>query len=117
MTKSIYPDIEIIEQGQYLEFRTILRKDHHGKYYHVLFIKKHMITQNLLIKKAEIKATELQSFYAEVYLFLILGKIDTDLTYQNSMLQNDGEHVFKLDPDQRSEEERLKSTYLIGGVI
>jgi hypothetical protein len=96
----IYPSIEIISHtiegvGTTMSFDTTLRKKHRGKWYlwkiNRIWSYKYDFDLN----------TPLKIFHAEVYNVIILGKINT------SLVDMDGNKIFKLDPNQQSEEERL----------
>lgn len=95
MKKTIYPEIEIIDRPTSLILTTTLRKKHNGKWYFVEFIK----SWRKIDEKDKIKATV--SFSKEVYYFIILGKI-------NKLLDAEGNRIYKLDPIQISETERVK---------
>jgi len=109
MTK-IYPEIEIqdhkIPKGKFLwtlyELRTILRKQHEGKWYLQLFISTYEWDgEQLEIKKIE----ALKEFYRVIYLHLICGKINPDLLVCETA-------AYPLDNNQQDETQRLYNSYI-----
>jgi hypothetical protein len=96
MKSSAYPEKDI------LTLDTYLRKKHRGKYYLWRFNRQREIDSKDGIREHDI-ICEIQQFHSEIYRVMILGKIVPKsihpLVFDRS--------VFELDPDQRSEEERL----------
>ena len=92
--KAIYPEIEIGQRsGGGLIAKTTLRKEHKGKWYFWDFVQ----------SSYDLSADKLtERLRKEVYLVIILGKVQLDLVNYK------GEPIFVEDPNQTSEESRLK---------
>jgi len=107
--KSIYPKIYHLllenenSHERLLRLETYLRVKHRGKYYLWRFYRQTEFKPNLAYPGGElIEAITL--FIAEIYRVQLFGKVNPNL------IQNDNginRPVFELDPDQRSEAERL----------
>ena len=91
--KAIYPEIEIGQRsGGGLVAKTTLRKEHKGKWYFWDFVQS---SYDLSTDKLT------ERLHKEVYLFIILGKIQLDLVNYK------GDPIFIEDPNQISEADRL----------
>jgi len=108
--KDIYPAIWhlLIEYGitheKELRLETYLRVKHRGKYYLWKFYRIHRWGEKIYSDDEVFKAIFL--FYAEVYRTQIFGKVNLKLRRDDNGITRP---VFELDPDQRSEAERLMS--------
>lgn len=111
MEKNIYPTvfmnlIKIYNEKEILKIDTYLRKKHRGKYYLWHFHKDREIRNTPGLRENDI-LNEIEQFHAEVYRVLILGKIAPKAVDPRVFDRS----IFELDPDQRSEEERLTPEY------
>ena len=91
---AIYPEIEVRRTGKEIKLLTTLRKQHNGRWYFWDFVQR---CYNL---KDIGKAKEV--LHKEVYNAIVLGKVSESLTDAK------GELIFKEDPNQISETNRLK---------
>lgn len=107
--KPIYPNVRIEMYSEpgvirfHLGMMTYLRKQYRKKYYLQKFYRE---TEVLYNEERDANAiSEINHFHAEVYKSIILGKVDLKLVFRThwGLVR----HVFELDPDQTSEEERL----------
>ena len=97
----IYPEVQMTFFNDIdYEFRTRLRKKHMKKYYFQTFISKWTGVGN---ERPLLES--LNSFHAEIYKFLILGKFSGEFIFDNGIQAN----VF--DSSTQTEEERLKERY------
>ena len=97
--KYIYPNVNIKSHsidglGETTLMETTLRKKYRGKWYLWEFYK-------ICHEYSSDKSSVVNTFHAEVYNHIILGKISLKL------VNTQGERIFKLDSNQESEEERL----------
>lgn len=95
---TLYPEIEVVEIGNQLKISTTLRKEYEGKWYLWNFIR-------MLLKERDcegIKTKEIASLHKEVYYILICGHVAPQL------VDYKGEPLFKEDPNQKPETERIK---------
>lgn len=101
----IYPLIETLfyDNGEF-EINTLLRKEHEGKWFLISMSKKWMFPNEHHIPKY------IDMFHADVYQMIIFGKVCINDDGSSKIINPKTlEPIFKLDDDQRSEEERLKS--------
>ncbi|NQY66854.1 MAG: hypothetical protein HRT72_03920 [Flavobacteriales bacterium] len=102
LKNSIYPEVDM----QYwkgnthykLAFKTILRKEHKGKWYSCPHLQSHVIKDAF---SEDDKMKLLSKFHFGVYLDLIAGAVNLELT------SSDGESIIRKDKDQTPEIERL----------
>lgn len=97
---TLYPEMTISDEGHCVTYTTTLRKKYRGKWYLISFAKEFGKSENFNRDLALI------SFNKEVYIMLISGKV-----YLKAVYGLDKTSVFKLDPDQTEETERLKKMY------
>lgn len=103
--RKIYPKVDMyFEQdamGQKIVFRTSLRKKHRGRWYLWDVVENYYHEHEL--SREELIET-LNQFYSQVYKAIMFGKVNLKLIVERNGVVMP---VFKLDPDQRAEEERL----------
>lgn len=97
-----YPDVFIYEsptEGGSIKtvYYTWLRKKHRGKWYK---------TAHRMIFSGPASAEHLKSFNTQVYLDIILGKVDLSLVVPNSPYV-----LYPKDPNQESESDRVRARY------
>jgi hypothetical protein len=94
---TLYPEIAVEQLGNKLKISTTLRKERGGKWYLWNF------TRFIYVGKdyEEVKARQIASLHKEVYYILIFGHVAPKL------VDGKGEPLFKEDPSQKSETERL----------
>ncbi len=100
--EGIYPEIRITKDSSGFMLDTILRKEHEGIWYHWRLFTKHLYCSEYPEKEYELI---LSKFHNEVYSTLIVGIVQPNLVDQN--YPDPKNHVFEIDPDQRSEKERI----------
>jgi len=109
----IYPNIEFkddifLELGRnYFTMRTTLRKKHKGKWYKWEFHNSFVL--DIDDEKSKLKL--IHEFHSDIYLTLILGKVNLHLR------ENTGDLVFKEDKSQKTEIERVKYTVDVNYLI
>ena len=95
--KHIYPVINVQREENTLKLNTFLRKKHWGKWYLWEF------SRNAYVPEGNTNFTAaVSSFNRDIYQAQLRGKVDPKLKLGN------GDLVWELDKDQRSEEERLR---------
>lgn len=95
----IFPEVMISNTTDGFMLFTQLRKKHRGKWYLQKFIRYHTGALNM-----DDLCRSLHLFNADIYKAILFGKINPNVKHPNT-----DEPLFPLDPDQRSEEERIKS--------
>ena len=110
-TKNIYPAvfmnlIKVYGGRESLKMDTYLRTKYRGKWYLWHFHRDRDISSDPGKRENDI-LTEIEQFHGEVYRVMILGKIAPKSVHPLVFDRS----VFELDPDQRSEEERLIPEY------
>jgi len=93
----IFPEVNIAISSGGIALSTSLRKEHDGVQYLQDFFKS-METHD---RDQQIRL--IGTFYKEVYLAIVIGKVDTNTT------DSSGEPLFHVDEDPRSEEHRIMS--------
>jgi hypothetical protein len=103
--RHIYPSInmyvELDLRGQKTVFKTSLRKKHKGKWYFWNVTLNYYHKDDLMIDEM---VRILNNFHSQVYQAILLGKLNPKIRYEIDGILQD---IFELDPDQRSETERL----------
>ncbi len=92
----VYPYVEVKEIKDGIEFRTILRKKHKGKWYNF------KVFENSRISNKNDKISACNSFHRRVYEAIITGEINEKISYKD-------ENFFKLCENQYSEKYRIEN--------
>jgi hypothetical protein len=96
----VFPLIDVRKQGENVLLQTDVRVKHKdGQWY----LQRHFRTAKVFEENELIFL--IQHFNAECYLSLRLSLVDPNITFLN------GEKLFVLDRDQRTEEERIRNIY------
>ena len=99
-----YPDIIVKESSIDVGVFTTLRKYHEGKWYLWEFVKKtyveHLDRNQVIAEREHL----LNQLHEEVYMTIILGVVQPELISHQGL-------IYRLDPNQESEEDRLKNRF------
>jgi hypothetical protein len=107
MKRSFYPEVVITEQEvgkhKFMRLETTLRKEHNGRWFLWDFVREFTVP---LVENDpnNWKVDALNLFHTDVYRAIVLGEISE--TFTDSW----GELVFKEDPSQISERDRILKT-------